>query len=311
MQNHQQWVEKYRPVSFKDYIVQDESIQKLIDKTTSNKSFPHLLLTGVQGTGKTTLVQLLLSTAEVYPEDIRIINASDENSVDMVRDIARTFATTFPVGTFKVVVFEEADQLTVNAQNVLKMVMETHADNLRFIFTSNREHKLIPPLKSRCQHYRFKKSDPNDIAMYVANVLTKEKVSFDLDTLDKFVAIGYPDIRKTINLVQQHTSEGILHPATDTEGDADYRNELLDLIEAGNWVQVRKTVCPTVTGEEWEEVYRFLYDNIHKCPTFAYNAKWDDAIIQIAEYLYRHTICSDPEINFAALAISLGQISKD
>lgn len=308
MQNHKLWVEKYRPTKLDDYIFQDSALKNFVEKSITNKSIPHLLLTGVQGTGKTTLAHLLLRAIDVYPEDIKVVNASDENSVDLMRDIARNYATTSAVGQFKVVILEEADRLSVDAQGVLKVVMETHADNLRFIFTSNREHKILPALLSRFQHFRFKKSDPNDIAEYVATILTKEKVSFTLDILDQYVSIGYPDIRKIINFVQQNVSNGKLQRPLDSDGTFDFRNNLLDIIEAGDWVMVRKTLCSSITGDEWEEVYRFLYENIHKCPTFAHDKLWDDAIVLIAEYLYRHTICSDPEINFAALAVSLSQL---
>lgn len=308
--NHALWVERHRPSCLQDYIFQDDVLKNFVSNAIHAKSFPHLLLSGTQGTGKTSLYQILLKEIGIFPEDTRIINASDENSVDMVREITRTFATTFPMGAFKVVVLEEADRLSIDAQGALKMVMETHSENVRFILTTNREHKIIPALKSRMQQFRFKKSDPLDITEYIATILTKEKVSFTLELLDKYVAIGYPDIRKIIQLVQQHSIDHTLISPTDDEGSQDFKFEMLKMIQHGDWKQARKLASNSIGQDEWEDMYRFFYDNIHQNPMFAYDKLWDDAIVLIAEHLYRNTMCSDQEINFASLLINLSRLSK-
>ena len=304
------WVEKYRPTSIDQYVFKDKNLKTFIDHCITTKDFPHMLLSGVPGTGKTTIANLLIKHTGVLPEDVCVINASDENSVNVVRDVIKTFATTYPMGEFKVVVLEEADRLTIDAQGALKMIMETCADNLRFIFTSNRDYKIIPALKSRMQHFVFQSQDPNDIEEYVATILIQENITFNIETLDMFIHLGYPDIRKIVHLVQQHSTTGTLIIPTETETSSDFVIKFVDLIQKGQWLDVRSLLCLSVTSDGWDEVYRTLYTKIHLNPAFAYDKLWDDAIIIIGEHLYRHALVADPEINASAMISRINQLQK-
>ena len=303
------WVEKYRPSKIDDYIFHDKTHESAISKMIADKSIPHLLLSGVQGSGKTTLAQILVNELKIDETDVLIINASDENSVDVMRDKIKGFISTYAMGEFKVVRLEEADYITLNGQGVMRSMMVEYADVARFILTCNYENKIIPPVKSRCQQFRFKAGDRVDIAEYVANILVSEKVKFNLDTLDKFIAIGYPDIRKIVNLLQQHTTEAneLVLPLSDKEA-GDYKFRLLDFIERDKWLDARLVCCENVVAEEWEEVYRFLYENLSKAPKFNDKDKWESGIVVIADHLYKHGIVADPEINAAAMFIRLTQV---
>lgn len=274
----------------------------------ADKSIPHLLLSGVQGSGKTTLSQILVRELDIDDTDVLVINASDENSVDTIRDKIKGFISTYAMGEFKVVCLEEADYITLAGQGVMRSMMEEYADVARFILTCNYENKIIPAIKSRCQHFRFKAGDKLDITEYAAGVLMSEKVKFDINSLDKFVAIGYPDIRKIVNLLQQHTNEaGVLQlPLQDEAGD--YKFKLLDCIARDKWLDARLLCCENVVAEEWEEVYRFLYENLEKAPKFTDKNKWESGIVIIADHLYKHGIVADPEINAAAMFIRLTQV---
>ncbi len=259
--NHKLWVEKYRPQTVDEYIFHDNAQKTAVMKMIADKSIPHLLLSGVQGSGKTTLAQILINEMDVDETDVITINASDENSVDTIRDKIKSFITTFAMGEFKIVHLEEADYITPNGQGVMRRMMEEYSDTARFILTCNYENKIIPAVKSRCQQFRFKAGDKVDIAEYAAGILMAEKVKFDLDTLDKYIAIGYPDVRKIVNLLQQYTSDGVLSlPLSDKEA-GDYKFKLLDFIERDKWLDARLLCCENVVAEEWEEVYRFLYEN--------------------------------------------------
>lgn len=307
---HRLWTEKYRPTALDQYIFKDEALKKFAKKTIEDKSIPHLLLSGVQGTGKTTLARILLKQVGVHASDILTINASDENSVQTVRQTIKDFVITFPLGEFKVVLLEEADHFSMEGQGALRNLMETYEQNARFILTCNYAHKIMPAIKSRTQHFQFKTSDVNDIAEYIVTILMNEKVKFTLDQVDKFVAAGYPDIRKVVNLVQQHTVDGVLQLPTAEDSDQEYRFKLLDLIEAGDWQAARKLLCGNVSPEDWESVYRFLYDNMHRCPKFAgYNSLWDEAIVVVADHLVKHSVSADPEINAASMLIQLSQLT--
>lgn len=301
------WVERYRPTTIENYIFQDSSQRKAFSKMIEEGSIPHLLLSGVAGSGKTTMSKILVNELNLDPTDVLTINASDENSVDVMRDKIKSFISTFALGPFKVVQLEEADYISLNGQGVLRQMMEEFADVARFILTCNYEHKIIPAIKSRCQQFRFKSFDKDDIAERIAIILVEEKVKFDLSLVDAFVTAGYPDIRKIINMLQQNTIDGTLLAPTSTEV-GDYKFKTLELLERDDWGGVRILLCSTVPAEEWEEVYRFMYENLHKSPKFSNSGNWEGGIVVLADHLYKHGIVADPAINAAALFIRLGQL---
>lgn len=305
---HNLWVEKYRPQTLSEYVFHDDQQRKAFERFVNDKTIPHLLLTGVQGSGKTTIAQILIRELDLEETDILTLNASDENSVDVMREKIKSFITTFAMGAFKVVFLDEADFISPAGQGVLKLFMEDYADQARFILSCNLEHKITGPIKSRCQHFRFKAGNKDDITEYCAKVLLSEKVNFGLPLLDKYVSVGYPDVRKIVNLLQQNTHDGKLDALAAEREIGDYKFELLELLETDNWQQARKVVCENVATEEWEEVYRFLYENIEKSPKFSARDKWEAAIVVVADHLYKHAICADPEINAAAMFVRLSQI---
>ncbi|MDE1830649.1 MAG: AAA family ATPase [Thaumarchaeota archaeon] len=307
MDKHALWYEKYRPQTFDEYVFHDNTLKNAVDRMVNEKTIPHLLFTGVQGSGKSTLSLLLVNAMNVDELDVISINASDENNVDTMRDKIKSFISTYALGAFKIVRLEEADRLTPHAQDILRAMIEEYTDVARFILTANYENKITPPLKSRFQHFRFAKPDRDRAVEFAAQVLVSEKVKFSLEQLDGYVAIGYPDIRKIINLLQQNSFGGKLLPLLEAD-TADYKFALLDLIETGNWVEARKLACAQVSSEEWEDVYKFLYENLNKSPSFATKDKWEAGIVIIADHLYKHGIVADPEINAAAMFIRLGQI---
>ena len=302
------WTERHRPKSLDEYVFHDEKQEQAFSHMVESKSIPHLLLSGTPGSGKTTIAKIIITECEIEETDVLIINASDENSVDVIRDKIKGFISTYAMGEFKIVLLEEADYISPSGQAILRVIMEDYSDVARFILTCNYENKIIPAIKSRCQHYRFKSPDRNNVTEYIAAVLIKERVKFDLPLLDRYVSVGYPDIRKIINLAQQHTFNQTLQPLASQGEAGDYKFELIDLIEQDKWKTARELVCENVVGEEWEEVYRFLYENIEKAPKFKNSSKWEEAIITIAEHLYKHSISADPEICMAACLIRLGQL---
>lgn len=302
------WVERYKPKRIEDYIFHDDHQKSFVQKMLEEKSIPHLLFSGPAGAGKTCLAQILIQEMNLDESDVLVINASDENSVDIIRDKIKSFVVTFAMGPFKVVHLEEADYLTPNAQGILRRLMEEFSDYARFILTCNYDHKIIPPIKSRCQHLQFKPADKNDIAEYCVTILAAERISFDLNQLDKYVACGYPDVRKIVNMMQQHTINKELQEPQ-TQGSAgDWRFELLNFVERDRWVDARQLVCSNIIAEEWTDLYRFLYENLNRAPKFKNKEKWEEGILTIAKHLYQHALVADPEINAAAMFISLGQI---
>lgn len=302
------FVEKYRPTSLDAVIFQDENLKTRFKSFIENGEIPNLLFSGVQGSGKTTLSRVLIKELKIDAADILTINASDENSVEDMRNKIKGFAYSLPIGKFKVVQLEEFDYLSHNAQSVLRSIIEDTSDVTRFIATCNYDNKIMPAIKSRFQQFHFKAPDIESVIIRMGEILISENIEIDLDVLDKYVRAGYPDIRKIINLLQQNSASGKLVAASSSSDSTDWKFKLLDVLAASDFRTARKIVCENAAREEYEDVFRFLYENINKIAKFKTMDKQEEAIVVIADYLYRHGICADPEINIAAMFIALGQL---
>ena len=257
------WVEKYRPKDIKEYVFVDEAQKKQVQTWINEQSIPHLLLSGAAGIGKTTLAKVLLNELGIEEFDILHINASRDNSTETVRDKIYNFVQMIPFGPFKVVLLDEADYLSPNAQAALRGVMESYSSTSRFILTCNYPNRIIPAIHSRCQTFHVTKTDPVEFTCRLVTILDKENVSFDLDILDTYVKIAYPDLRKCINLVQQNSIDGKLQLPTAGDGDSsDYRLEMVELFKKGNIKAARTLLCAKARPEEIEDIFRWIYDNL-------------------------------------------------
>jgi DNA polymerase III delta prime subunit len=300
------WVEKYRPDTIDGYIFHDEHQKQKILEFIHQQNFPHLFLSGIRGSGKTTLITILLNEITIDPSDVLIINASDQTSIENVREDISKFAKTSPNGEFKVIVLEECDFISFNAQGALRRVMDETYENTRFILTCNYEYKVIPELISRAAiKFRFKAPDKNDIAERLVKILVKEKVVFSMHDLDDYIDFGYPDIRNSLSYIQQYTVNNVLQPFKQIQDVADYKPKLVELLNQNKWADARKLVCSSVVKEEYDEIYRYLYDNLDNIAKFKDKTKWDNGILMIGDYLDKHSRISDSEINLACLFISL------
>ena len=300
------WVEKYRPATVDGYVFRDNHQREQVQSWIKQGTIPHLLFSGNAGIGKTTLAKILFNELEIQDLDILEINASRTNSVEDVRDKIVNFVQMIPFGDFKVVLLDEADYLSPNAQAALRGVMEEYHTTARFILTCNYPNRIIPALHSRCQGFHIERVDVAEFTARVATILMEENIEFDLDTLDTFVKATYPDLRKCINTVQMNSLEGKLHtPEKGDTGEADYKIEMVALFKAGKISEARKLVCSQARPEEMEEIYRWLYDNI---AIFGEDALQEKAILIIKQGLVDHTLVSDPEINLAATLIRLSHI---
>ena len=299
-------VEKYPPKTVDGYVFRDEAQRSQVKTWIKDKTIPHLLFSGNAGIGKTTLAKLLFNELELNDLDILEINASRTNSVDDVRDKIVNLVQMIPFGEFIVVLLDEADYLSPNAQAALRGVMEEYHTTARFILTCNYPNRIIPALHSRCQGFHIAKIDQTEFTARVAEILIGEGVTPNIDILDTYVKATYPDLRKCINMVQMNCQDNsLLAPHEGDTGESDWKLEMVELFKAGKIQEARKLLCGTVRPEEMEDIFRWLYDNIE---LFGDEEKQDQAVLIIKQGLVDHTLVVDPEINLAATLIRLARL---
>jgi len=303
------WVEKYRPSTLDGYVFRDAYQREEIESWIKEGSIPHLIFSGGAGVGKTTLARILIQGLDIDDYDVLELNASATNSVEDVRDRITNFVSTMPFGRFKVVLLDEADYLSPNAQAALRNLMETYHESARFILTCNYPHKVIPALHSRCQGFHIAKTDSTEFTARVATVLVEEGVEFDLDTLDSYVKATYPDLRKCLNLVQSNSTSGHLRTPTETGGGTvDWKLDAVNLFKQRDIKRARQLLCSQITAEEMEDVFRWMYDNLELWGST--DEAQDEAIVIIRKGLVNHSMCADAEINLSATIVELCQIGN-
>jgi replication factor C small subunit len=301
------WVEKYRPKTANDYVFRDDAQRRQVKSWIADGSIPHLLLSGAAGIGKTTLAKVLINDLGIESYDVLEINASRTNSVDDVRNMIINFVQMIPFGPFKVVLLDEADYLSPNAQAALRGVMETYSNHSRFILTCNYPNKIIPALHSRCQGFHVDKTDQTEFTARVATILVEENADFELDTLDTYVKLTYPDLRKCINMVQQNINGGkLLTPSAGDEGVADYKVDMVELFKKGKIKEARTLLCGRARPEEMEDIYTWMYNNLELFGKT--EEQKDQALLIIKQGLVDHTLIADAEINLAATLVKLARL---
>lgn len=295
------WVEHYRPRFLNDYAFQNENLKKIFTQYVEDGTFPHLLLVGVQGTGKTTLANVLVNELQIDKFDVLRINASQESGIDVIRERVVDFCSTFPSGDFKVVILDEADGISPHAQRALRGIIEQYSDTVRFIFTANYVHKIIPALQSRLQTFVIDQFDDDSIIDYVSFILEDQAVDvpnpdYVFDHIERYA----PDLRKIVNSIQQSTVNGILGPVTASSGGSDAKDEWEAIWRSTPSYDALQPLVKYVDESNYEDFYRVMYDNVDKLGEKALSA-----IPVIAEHLYKGGVVVDQEINLSACLVRI------
>ena len=300
--SHSLWVEKYRPMDLSTY-VGNEHLKEKVKVYLESEDVPHLLLFGKAGTGKTTLAKIVVNNIDC---DYMYINASDENKVDDVRNKIKTFASSVGFKSLKVIILDECDYLTPNAQAALRNLMETFSKHCRFILTCNYVERIIDPIQSRCQSYKVVPPSKKEVAQQMVNILKEENCTFELDDIALIVNAGYPDIRRVINSAQRQIVDGKLKIDTTSVIQNNYKLQLLEMLSNGVKLNDIRQLIADNSISDYSELYRLLYDEVDNYG----NGKQAECIMNIAEAQYQDVHVVDKEINFMSLIIRLMRILK-
>ena len=308
--NNTLWVEKYRPNELDSYIGNDH-LKKKIKVYLESGDLPHLLLYGRAGTGKTTLAKLLVNNIDC---DHMYINASDENSVDTVRNKVRGFASTIGFKDMKVVILDECDYITPNAQAALRNLMETFSKHTRFILTCNYVERIIDPIQSRCQPFQIVPPSRKEVAVHLNEILKEEEIKFEVDDVATLVNGGYPDIRRVINFAQSQLVAGKLSIDQDNLVAVDlnvnvFATQVVNVLKTQDkkdaFVTIRKMLGDNQISD-FADVFRLLYDEVDDYG----KGNVADCILTIAKYQLSDAQVVDKEINVMAMMIELLGIIK-
>ena len=305
MTEHTLWVEKHRPKTLDTYIG-NEQLKSKVQVYLDSGDLPHLLLFGKAGTGKTTLAKLLVNNIDC---DYLYINASDENNVETVRSKVKNFASTMGFKDYKVIILDECDYITPNAQAALRNLMETFSKHCRFILTCNFVERIIDPIQSRCQSFQVIPPNKNDVAKHLHNILTQENVSYDRGDLGILVNSGYPDIRRVINGAQRQSLGGKLTIDKQSIVENDYKMKLLEILKTQDRKNAFKNIRQLMADAkvtDFADLFRLLYDEVDSYG----KGHVADCILIIAKYELSDAQVVDKEINAMAMLIEILSVIK-
>lgn len=299
---HTLYVEKYRPTSLQNYIG-NETIIETFDRYIKNNDVPHLLLHGDAGSGKTTLAKIVANT--IAKDNYIYINASDENSIDTVRDKIKQFASSIGFGGLKIIILDESDYLTPNAQAALRNIMETFSKTTRFILTCNYVDKIIAPIQSRCQIFNIVPPSKKQVASHIVSILEKEGVEYSKEDLAKIINLAYPDIRRVLNTIQRCVIDGTLKLDQSTLVQNNFYSTILDVLKSSKgkkekFVEIRQIIADN-NVRDYNPLFRYLYDNVEEYA----NGFVSSVILIIAQSQYNDALVVDHEINAMAMFIQI------
>jgi len=294
---HTLFTEKYRPDTLEGYIGNDDfksSLQQWID----SNDIPHLLLTGGAGTGKTTAAKLIINNINC---DSLYINCSDENGIDTIRDKVKSFASAASFKPQKVVIMDEADFLTINAQAALRNIIETYSLNTRFVFTCNYIERIIDPIQSRTVMFELTPPSMQDVAFKCVEILDLEEIIYTKADIVRIVKQTYPDIRKTLNLLQSSIKNRELVESRTVTNFKQTSDQVIDLLKGQNiknFTTIRQLVMDS-NVRDYNELYRVLFERADEFTNSAI------ATLIIADYQYKSIMAPDKEITFCACVSKL------
>ena len=293
LKTHSLLVEKYRPNVLENY-VGNENIKKSISKYLKQNDIQNLIFYGPAGTDKTTLAKLIVNNLDC---DHIYINASDERGIETIRDKVSSFASVASFKSLKVVILDEADFLTIQAQASLRNIIETFSRTTRFILTCNYVERIIDPLQSRCQVLKVVPPTKKDVAKHLSWILGKEKIEYDINDLVPLINQYYPDLRKCINTIQLSTQDSILNLDQSILVSSNYIDKVIDELKSkANFKTIRQIIADANVSD-YEELFKTLFERASEYLP----GKEGTIAILVNDHQYKGNFRIDKEINTMSL----------
>jgi replication factor C small subunit len=298
MKEHTLFVEKYRPSKLENY-VGNEHLKTTIARYLEQNDIQNLIFYGQAGGGKTTLAKLIVGNLDC---DYLYINASDERGIETIRDKVSGFASVASFKSLKVVILDEADFLTINAQASLRNVIETFSRTTRFIMTCNFVERIIDPLQSRCQVIKIVPPSKSEVAKHLAWILEKESISYTLEDIKIIVNQYYPDLRKCLNTIQLNSKDSTLKLDNSILVSSNYIDKVIDELKKPKpyFNNIRQTIADS-NVEDFDELFKALYE---KASEFLPNKEGTVAML-VNDHQYKANFRIDKEINTMSLIQNL------
>lgn len=295
---HSLFVEKYRPSSLENY-VGNEHLKTTISKYLEQNDIQNLIFYGQAGGGKTTLAKLIVNNLNC---DYLYINASDERGIETIRDKVSGFASVASFKPLKVVILDEADFLTIQAQASLRNVIETFSRTTRFIMTCNFVERIIDPLQSRCQVIKIVPPSKSEVAKHLAWILEEESISYTLEDIKVIVNQYYPDLRKCLNTIQLNSKDSTLKLDSSILVSSNYIDKVIDELKKLKpyFNNIRQIIADS-NVEDFDELFKALYE---RASEFLPNKEGTVAML-VNDHQYKANFRIDKEINTMSLIQNL------
>jgi replication factor C small subunit len=314
------WSEKYRPRKLSE-VVNQKDIIKGISNLIKSPDIPHMLFAGPAGVGKTTTALCIAREilGDEWKKNTLELNASDERGIKMVRERVKEFAASIKLagdkeyGKPKIVILDEADEMTSDAQTALRRIIEDSAKTTRFIIICNYLSQIIDPIQSRCVVFRFAHLPKEEVVDYLKMICEKQEIKYEENALAQIYDATGGDLRHSINIIQVAAGSGLISGASVTvaiglSGKAKI-GEVLRLAISGKFNDARAKLLELtqVYGMSESDFMKYANQEAYEMKI----EKLDEFASIMAEYDYRLTAGAHPEIQLAALLAQLGKLAKN